>query len=444
MMNKKNIIAVLLAGGEGKRFWPVTTGKSVFRFFGKTLLELDLESLRIAGIEHAVIVTNPEDVNVVRSLDVPGMELEIVVQKRPAGMADAVRCAKDSIGDRPCLIMNAADIADEALYEGLLKAADDHDALVVGKRVTSHFPGGYLTVKNDRLVSIIEKPEVGREPSDLVNIVFHYFPDPASFIKTLEGTQSTNDDVYEKALSSYAADHTVRVIAYNGPWQPVKYPWHILPAMDLFMDDIESHKGRDVIIKDNVVIEGPVYIEDGVKIFENTKIVGPVFIGKNAIIGNNNIIRQSHIGANCVTGFNTDITRSYIGNDCWFHSNYIGDSVLEDHISMGSGAVLANLRLDDGVISSIVMKKRIGTGRNKLGAMIGRGVRIGVNASIMPGVKIGKNSFIGSGVVLDRDIPEDSFCTMKTQLLIMKNTKNPLASPNQGGPASRQVFKQKI
>jgi bifunctional UDP-N-acetylglucosamine pyrophosphorylase/glucosamine-1-phosphate N-acetyltransferase len=435
-MKQKNLVAVLLAGGEGKRFWPITTGKSVFRFFGKTVMGHILESLRIAGVTNAVIVTNPEDVNGVRSLEIPGMTLEIVVQEHPAGMADAVLAAKDVIGSRPCLIMNGGDVVDDVLYEGLLKEMDDHDALVVGKRVASHFPAGYLRVENDRLVNIVEKPVAGQEPSDLVNLVFHYFPNPAEFIKTILSTQSTNDDIYEKALSSYATSHTVRVVAYNGPWQPLKYPWHILSAMAMLLGSIESHKGKDVVIKENVVIEGPVYIEDGVKIFENVKIVGPVFIGKNTIIGNNCIIRASHIGADCVVGFNCDVTRSYIGDNCWFHSNYIGDSVLEEHISMGAGGVLANLRLDDGEISSVVRGEKIPAGRNKLGAMIGRGVRIGVNASIMPGVKIGRDSFIGAGVVLDRDLPDSSYCLSKPGYTIKKNLKR--------APASREAFKKKI
>jgi bifunctional UDP-N-acetylglucosamine pyrophosphorylase/glucosamine-1-phosphate N-acetyltransferase len=428
MMKQKNLIAVLLAGGEGKRFWPISTGKSIIRFFGKPIVEHILESLRIFDVTNAIIVTNPEDALVVHSWEIPGMTLETVVQERPTGMADALLAAKDVIGSRPCLVMNAGDVADDVLYEGLLKEADEHDALVVGKRVTSHFSGGYLTVKNDRLVNIIEKPEPGQEPSDLVNLVFHYFPDPKNFFKTLESTQSKNDDVYEKALASYAVDHTVRVIAYNGPWQPIKYPWHILNVMDLFMGRLELHKGKDVVIKENVVIEGAVYIEDGVKIFENSKILGPCYIGKNTIIGNNCIIRQSHIGADCVVGFNCDVTRSYVGDNCWFHSNYIGDSVLEENISMGSGAVLANLRLDDGEISS--------TGRNKLGAMIGKGVRIGVNASIMPGIKIGSYSFIGAGVVLDRDLPEHSFCASKPGYTIRKNQK--IVS------AFREAFKKKL
>ena len=177
-------------------------------------------------------------------------------------------------------------------------------------------------------------------------------------------------------------------------------------------------------IRNNVSIEGPVYLGDNVKIFENTKIVGPVYIGDNTIIGNNNIIRDSYIGKDCVTGFNTDITRSYIGDGCWFHSNYIGDSVLEGDVSLGSGSVVANLRLDEGIIGSLVKGKRITTGRNKLGACIGKHVRIGVNVSTMPGIKIGSDSMIGAGVVVDKDIPNTSFVVVRNTYDIKPNTRS--------------------
>ncbi len=179
-----------------------------------------------------------------------------------------------------------------------------------------------------------------------------------------------------------------------------------------------------------------VYIDDDVKIFEYTKIVGPTYIGKGSVIGNNNIIRNSYIGMGCVTGFSTDITRSYIGDNCWFHTNYIGDSVLVGNVSMGSGAKLANLRLDDGEIYSTVAGEKIATGRKKLGALIGSGVRIGVNTSIMPGVKIGKGSFIGSQVMLDKDLPDNSYCIVKHEYTIARN--------NSSASEKRDEFKKNL
>lgn len=150
------------------------------------------------------------------------------------------------------------------------------------------------------------------------------------------------------------------------------------------------------------------------------------------------MVRQSYIGKDCVVGFSTDIARSYIGDHCWFHSNYVGDSVLEGNVSMGSGSVLANLRLDEGEIWSVVRGEKINTHRTKLGAMIGKNVRIGVNVSIMPGVKVGEDSMIGAGVILDKDVPEQSFCVVKNGYEIKKNTKTVHAASN------RQDFLSKI
>ena len=90
---------------------------------------------------------------------------------------------------------------------------------------------------------------------------------------------------------------------------------------------------------------------------------------------------------------------------------------------MGSGSVLANLRLDEGNIYSSVAGGKHNTYRTKLGAMIARDVRIGVNASIMPGIKIGTNSCVGAGVVLDTDVPADSFCVGTRGYTITKNIK---------------------
>ena len=263
---------------------------------------------------------------------------------------------------------------------------------------------------------MLKSREKGNEPSDRVNLVFHFFPELCAFTSLFKEVKSLKDDMYEQAFSLYMKDHKVCMVSYDGLWAPLKYPWHVLDVNAMLLSQLPPKIGRNVEIKKNVILEGNVYIEDNVTIYENTKIIGPCYIGKGSIIGNNNIIRASHIGFRCVTGFNTDITRSYIGDDCWFHSNYIGDSVLESDISMGSGSVLANLRLDEQDIGS--------TQKNKCGAMIGSHVRIGVNVSIMPGIKIGSDSSIGAGITIVEDVPSSSFCVgNRPSYTVKKNTR---------------------
>ena len=48
--------------------------------------------------------------------------------------------------------------------------------------------------------------------------------------------------------------------------------------------------------------------------------------------------------------------------------------------------------------------ERIGSGRRKLGAIIGYNVKTGINVSIYPGVKIGSNCRIGAETLVRRDV----------------------------------------
>jgi len=212
----------------------------------------------------------------------------------------------------------------------------------------------------------------------------------------------------------------IKKTGFKNPKQ-VNYPWQFLDLTEKALSLIKERTSKDVYISEKAVVEGEVILESGVRIFENAKVKGPCYIGKGTIIGNGSLVRDSIIGENCVVGYCTEIARSLIGGPSWFHTNYVGDSVFEGNVSMGSGAITANLRLDEKDIKSEVSGKNVNTGRNKFGCIVGGGTRFGVNAVPMPGVKIGKNSFIASGVILNQDLPDGSFCYFKPDLIIKKN-----------------------
>lgn len=430
---------VLLAGGAGKRFWPFTTDKPLFSFAGNPLITHVLRSTATKKFSSVIIVT-PKESNKqyeMLSLNVPH---EVVVQKQPKGMADAILTLKNRLKENPVLIVIADDLVEPALYDHILKKAEDPSVfgVMAGWKPKKYFHGGYLVFNKDRVTGVVEKPGEGNEPSPFVYISSQFFKNARILIDALEEIQTSSDDIYEQGLSTVMKTHNVAMIPYAGGFTTLKYPWHVLDVNDMVLSQLKPKMGKNVDIKKNVTLKGTVVIEDNVTIYENTIIIGPTYIGEGAIIGNNNIIRASHIGKRCVTGFNTDITRSYIGADCWFHSNYIGDSVLESDVSMGSGTVLANLRLDEGLISSVVQNKKISTQRNKCGAFIGSHVRIGVNVSVMPGIKIGANTHIGAGITLTEDVNDQSFCVKEhASYKITTNTRVTHAS-------SREEFRSKI
>jgi len=86
------------------------------------------------------------------------------------------------------------------------------------------------------------------------------------------------------------------------------------------------------------------------------------------------------------------------------HHNYVGDSIIGEECNFGAGAKIANLRLDK---KSIEMA-HIDTKRRKLGAIIGDGVQIGINACINVGSIIGNNTLIGPGATVSGVILPDS------------------------------------
>lgn len=118
-----------------------------------------------------------------------------------------------------------------------------------------------------------------------------------------------------------------------------------------------------------------VFVADSASIRENVEIGDEAVIGRsvtiecNTKIGNRTKIQTgAHITADCI-----------IGDDC-----FIGPEVCT---------------MND---------KYMGVKQIKMeGPIIGNGVLIGGNATILPGIKIGDRAVIGAGSVITKDIPAD-------------------------------------
>lgn len=398
-------IALVLAGGEGKRFSPIVTSKPLFPFFGKPIVSYTLSSLSQAGFKEAVVVSSPQDQKQIDSLKITNLKIETIVQKSAKGMADAVLSAEKLIRGKSIFVLNSEDLVDQSLFDQAFRKMPLGKNFIVARKQKEYFAGGYLKFKDDKLAAIVEKPGEGQEPSDLLNLVFHFFSGADEFLEALKKTKSQKDDVYEKALSLIIKNRSVKVQKYQGYWQPFKYPWHILDMTKLYLNQkLEPKISKQAKIHKSAVIEGPVIIEDGVSVYENAVIKGPTYIGPSSIIGTSALIIESMVGANCVVGFTSEITRSYLGDGCWLHRNYVGDSVLEKQNYLGAGVVTANFRFDEDHIHSQILDDKINTKKIKFGTIIGESARVGVNASLMPGVKIGAKAIVGPGVVCFKDI----------------------------------------
>ena len=419
--------AVFLCGGRGKRMFPITEDKFLLDFLGKPLLEHQIEVASEAGLNHFVIIGNPENIAKIKQITkkIPGIKVDFALQKKSLGIADALKSAEPFLHGQ-ILIINPNDVFSSSAYTKIIAAAKKTSvpSYILGYQVQKYFPGGYLQVNSrNELLHIVEKPAPGKEPSNLVNILIHCHNNSKELLRYIETVQTTRDDVYECALDNMVkAGHKVKVIPYNDFWAPIKYPWHIFKVMEYFLDNAQPYIAPSARISEKATIQGKVILSDNVKILENAVIRGPAYIGANSIIGNNALVRgYSHIGSNSVIGYSTEVKHSYIGDNCWFHSNYIGDSIVDDDCSLGAGTVLANFRLDEENIQIEVGDSLVDTGYDKLGAIVGRGCRIGVNASLMPGVRVGPDSFVGPQVCLSQDLGANKLVLLESRYQIEDN-----------------------
>ncbi len=408
----KKPLFVVLAGGIGKNFAPLVTSKSLFPFFGKPLIEHTLEMIQTAGATEVLVVCNQENQQVVANLT-SKLHITTILQADALGQADALILASHLIADdQPIIIMNAVDLIEPEFLKKFTNQASSTYAQILGMRVKKHFLGGYLKVDEKLVLGIVEKPAIGEEPSDMANLFFHYFSKPQEFFALLT-KYTEGDDAYERALDELIQNKDVAFMVYEGYWQKLKQAHHVLDMTQLFLKyKLKNKIDKSVKIDKTARIEGPVQIEAGVKIEAGAVIKGPAYIGANTIIGNHCLVRNSIIESGNVIGFGSEVARSYIGPNCSLHHNFIGDSVLEAEVNPSYGTCTANLRFDQAKVKMRLASESgedilIETNKNKLGAIMAKGVFLGINCSILPGITIGTKAHAMPGSVIKRAIKNE-------------------------------------
>jgi len=381
----KHPLVVILAAGEGKRLQPLITPKALLPFLGRPLISWLIDDLTSVGFKRFLTLIPFKQQSAFDFL-----AGQTVVQSKPLGMADALLSAKNVIKDEDFVVVNADDLLAPSIFKDFFKTIKKNRShpFVTGLNTKKHLPAGYFQLKDGQVVGIVEKPAVGYEPSQFVNLVLHYFPHSAGFLKLLSQSKSFKDDLYETALNKLLKAQAVGLVEANDYFVPLKYPHHLLSAVSLFLD----HK-----FNPKKAVHPTARIMSGA-------VIKNSYIGENVIVGNNALIRDSLIEKDSVVGYNSEIARSYVGPKSWFHCNYVGDSVIEGQVNLGSGARLANFRFDEQPVSLQQLSATVDTELVKFGAVLGQGAKLGINASIMPGITIGDHALVGSGVVLNQPV----------------------------------------
>lgn len=428
--------ALVLASGTSSRMNPLSD-KIFFEYLGKPIIEWQIENLLDQKkIDQIFIVGNEYNIKNIEycvESSFGSQKNRIIITKQEIlsdGMKGGVMSVENIFPkDQSMLLVSSNDIVENWFLEQFLhdETFPQSDIKICGKVVEKYFPGGYLSVnKNNEITHIIEKPGAGNEPSNMINLVIHWFKTPKELFKILKNQENSTDDAYERALQRmFDAQKKAYAIEYNGVWQSLKYPWHHLDMMNFFLSQIkEQNISPKAFISPLASISGNVMIEEGVKIFDFACVQGPAYIGKNTIIGNHCLVRQSMIGENSCIGQGTEIARSYFRKKVFTHQSYIGDSVIDSDVNFGAGCRTGNLRHDGKEICTLVKGVSVNSGKNKLGIFCGSHCRFGINSSFAPGICIGANTWSFPHIFLQTNIEKNSFLKPKKEFLEYERKEN--------------------
>jgi len=160
--------------------------------------------------------------------------------------------------------------------------------------------------------------------------------------------------------------------------------------------DGEEITDAAILMAGSILVGERFRLMPGVVVEAGAYLKGPLVVGAGSEIRQGAYLRGNClIGDHCVVGHATECKNAvFLHHAKAGHFAYVGDSILGNHVNLGAGTKLANLRFARGEITIRAGKERIATGLGKLGAILGDRAQTGCNAVTNPGTVLGKRSMV--------------------------------------------------
>ena len=156
---------------------------------------------------------------------------------------------------------------------------------------------------------------------------------------------------------------------------------------DLVDRELMIHIGAGTLIEAGVTLKPKTVIESGCQLREGAYIRGNFYAAQGSVIGHTTEVKNSVFFNHVEAG----------------HFTYVGDSLIGANSNLGAGTKVSNLEFrttlqkQEEVFPELFLNyqgKRIATGLQKFGAVLGEGTEIGCNGVINPLVFLGKGSWV--------------------------------------------------
>ncbi len=155
--------------------------------------------------------------------------------------------------------------------------------------------------------------------------------------------------------------------------------------------------------------EGPVYLDEGVEVHPFTRIEGPAYIGKKTLLLGTKLREGCSVGPVCRLG--GEVEESVIqGHSNKYHDGFLGHAYVGEWVNLGALTTNSDLKNDYTSVEVIQNGKKVDTGSNKVGAMIGDHTKTSIGTLLNTGAMVGSMALImATGQPLQKTIPSFSW-----------------------------------
>ncbi len=191
------------------------------------------------------------------------------------------------------------------------------------------------------------------------------------------------------------------------PFLQIKY----FPGM-LMVNRSSVFVGKGCKIKPGVVLdaeEGPVVIDDGAIVMANATIIGPAYIGKNAIIkAGAKIYGGTTICAKCKIGGEVEGS-VFLPHSNKQHDGFIGHSYICEWVNLGAGTSNSDLKNNYSNVKMFNDGAVVDTGSLFMGLVIGDHSKSAINTSFNTGTVVGVFSNLFGAGFMPKNVPSFSW-----------------------------------
>ena len=395
--------------------------KHLHPILGRRMVDWVVAAAEPLGPDPLVVVASPDSADAFEGL-------RVAVQERPLGTGDAVRSARDAVGDADEVLVLSGDTP-LLTTELLTSLVETHRGSGAAATVLSFMPDdirSYGRVVRDGmgdLVAIVEAADASPEELAIreANSSIYVFRAEALWPALDEMTPANaQGELYltDAVRGVVAAGGRVGVFVAPDPDETEGVNTRVeLAAAGAALRERINHDhmlaGVTIVDPASTWIDPTVTLEPDVVVHPFTVLRGTTSVATGAALGPHVVAIDAAIGANALVGpfcylrpgtvlevsakagTFVELKNTVVGEGAKVpHLSYMGDAEIGDRTNIGAGSITANFPHEPG--------------RPKGRTIIGRDVRVAVDTMFVAPVTVGDDAWTAAGTVVTDDVPDNA------------------------------------